>query len=598
MSLLSRPERSLRPFRRSGPRLAGVAVGLIAALTVAGCTGQSASSETTASLGTTDQPGGVVTALSLGPILSWDPQRIGSRADAAFAGRTFMRTLTAYQPSQTPDGQATLVGDLATDTGTPNTDLTTWTFTLRPDITWQDGSPVTCEDVVYGISRTFATTRITGGDTDALAVLAVPKRVDGTSTYAGPYATGKAASAGQAAFDKAITCAGSSVTFHLAKPTSDFNEMVSMPAFAPYKAAEDLGSDGSYVVFSDGPYQLKGAWEQGTGGTFVRNPAWKAASDPVRKAYPDEIRYQEGMEPQTVAQDVMTSTGSGSSSIALDSAPPAIQQHIAALSELHNRSVNPATGLVEYLVPNFKSPVFAKPEVRKALAMATNREAYVIALGGDTAARPTRSLIPAALPAATGEDPVGTALRGDPAAAKALLEEAGVKLPVTIRVAYRSTDSVDKAMAALVEGWQQAGFEPELQPIVDNYFTKIADPRRATQTDVFWSNWAPQWASASTILPPLFDSTINLTAAGPGRDYGYFADKSVTTQMSQISRIVDRVQREKAWGSLDASLRGQGAYIGLAERRAMYVAGSDVRNFTADEILGGSVDFGVVAVHQ
>ena len=289
---------------------------------------------------------------------------------------------------------------------------------------------------------------------------------------------------------------------------------------------------------------------------------------------------------------------SGRASIALDSAPPAIQQHITALAELRNRSVNPATGLVEYLVPNFKSPVFAKPEVRQALAMATNRDAYVIALGGDTAARPALSLIPAALPAATGEDPIGAGMRGDPARAKALLEKAGVTLPVTIRVAYRSTDSVDKAMAALVEGWTEAGFAPQLQPINGDYFTTIADPKRVGQTDVFWSNWAPQWASASTILPPLFDSTINLSAAGPGRDYGYFADTSITTQMGQIARIADRAQREKAWGSLDASLRGQGAYIALAERRAMYVAGSDIRNFTADEILGGSVDFGVIAVHQ
>ncbi len=592
-----RPARRLRPTRRRAALLSTVTA-LVASVVLAGCTGEQPSSETAASLGTSDTPGGTVTALTLGPVLSWDPQRIGVRTDAAFAGRTFLRTLTAYQPGQSPGGQATLVGDLATDTGTSDRDLTTWSFTLRDDVTWQDGSPVTCEDVKYGVSRTFATSAITGGDTDALAVLDVPKRVDGTSTYAGPYATGKAAAAGKAAFDKAVTCKDSTITFHLAQPTSDFNEMVTMPAFAPYKQSEDTGKDGSYTVFSDGPYLLKGEWTPGTGGVFVRNPEWKAESDPIRKAYPDEIRYQEGMEPQAVAQDVMANTGSGRAGIALDSAPPAIQQHINALAELRNRSVNPSTGLVEYLVPNLKSSVFAKPEARKALAMATNREAYVVALGGDSAARPALSVIPSSLPASTSEDPIEAGLRGDPAKARAMLQEAGLDLPVKIRVAYRSTESVDKAMAAVAEGWRQAGFDPVMQPIGDSYFTEIAKPDRVTQTDVFWSNWAPQWASASTILPPLFDSTINLTKAGPGRDYGYFADKSVTTQMSQIARIADRAEREKAWGSLDASLRGQGAYIGLAERRAMYVAGSDIRNFTADEILGGSVDFGVVAVHQ
>ncbi len=571
---------------------------VLAVLAVAGCSGGSSTSATTASLGESDQPGGVVTAMAMGPVLAWDPQRIGSRTDAAFAGRVFMRTLTAYQPSPDANGQATLVGDLATDTGTPNADLTQWTFTLRPGVSWQDGSPVTCEDVRYGISRTFATSVISGGDTDALAILAIPKRIDGTSTYAGPYATGKDAVAGSAAFDKAVTCSGSTITFNLATPTSDFNEMVSTPAFAPYKQSQDAGADGQYQVFSDGPYMLKSEWAPGTGGTWVRNPAWKASSDPLRKAYPDEIRYQEGMEPQTVAQQVMANTGSGRAGVALESAPPAIQQHITALAELRNRSVNPGTGLTDYFVPNLKSKVFADPAVREALAVATNRDAYVTALGGQTSAQAALSLIPSSLPAATGEDPLGAGLKGDPVKARKMLFDAGVTLPVTIRVAYRSTPSMDKAMAAVAAGWTDAGFDPVLQPITDNYFVEIAKPERAGSTDVFWSNWAPQWASASTILPPLFDSTINIGTAGPGRDYGYFVDPSVTTRMDQIETIPDRTAREKAWGALDVSLRAQGAYIGLAERRAMYVAGSDIRNFTADEVLGGAVDFAGIAVRQ
>ena len=155
-----------------------------------------------------DTRGGTLHALSLGPVTSWDPQRIATREDMAFAGRIFVRTLTAYAPSTDPDEQSRLVGDLATDTGTPSEDLRSWTFTLREGVRWQDGSPVTCEDVAYGISRTFATEEITGGPTDALAVLDIPRREDGTSTYLGPYATGKAAEKGQRAFDEAVACDG------------------------------------------------------------------------------------------------------------------------------------------------------------------------------------------------------------------------------------------------------------------------------------------------------------------------------------------------------------------------------------------------------
>ena len=39
-----------------------------------------------------------------------------------------------------------------------------------------------------------------------------------------------------------------------------------------------------------------------------------------------------------------------------------------------------------------------------------------------------------------------------------------------------------------------------------------------------------------------------------------------------------------------------GAYIGLAERKALYVSGSDVRNLSANAVGGGVVEFADIAV--
>jgi peptide/nickel transport system substrate-binding protein len=545
-----------------------------------------------------DTDGGTLHALSLGPVVTWDPQRIASRDDVAFAGRVFARTLTAYPPNTDPDQQSRLVGDLATTTGTPGKDLKTWSFTLREGVRWQDGSPVTCEDVAYGISRTFATDVVKGGPTDALAVLAIPRQPDGTSTYTGPYATGAAAAAAQKAFDKAVSCSGQTITFTLSTPLSDFNELVSQPAFGPVKKSADRGAEGTYDVFSAGPYTLKGAWTPGSGGTWVRNPNWNRSSDPVRRAHPDQIQYQEGLDTQTVAQQLMADGDTGKVSVSLGSAPPAIQQHITAVASLEERSVNPRTGVVDYLVPNARSKVFADEKVRLALAAATNRDAYVTAIGGATAADPAMSLVPKSLPAGHESDPVGAGTKGDAAKAKAMLTQAGVTTPLRFTVAYRSNPTADKAMAALVAGWRLAGFDPQTKPIADDYFTAISDPALADQVDVFWSNWAPAWASASTILPPLFDSSINITKVGPGRDYGYWADKDLDARMAKVNTIADRTAREKAWADIDASLMAKGAYIGLAERRALYMAGSDVRNLSANTVAGGVVEFADIAVVQ
>ena len=62
-------------------------------------------------------------------------------------------------------------------------------------------------------------------------MLAIPRQMDGTSTYPGPYATGARRKA-QAAFDKAVACKGQQIAFTLSAPLSDFNELVSQPASA------------------------------------------------------------------------------------------------------------------------------------------------------------------------------------------------------------------------------------------------------------------------------------------------------------------------------------------------------------------------------
>ncbi|MEO6790303.1 MAG: ABC transporter substrate-binding protein [Ornithinibacter sp.] len=595
-----------RSWKRPGPRTTALAALLVAALAVVGVLALTRGDTPAAGPATpssavgerVETSGGSIHALALGPVATWDPQRIASREDMAFAGRVFVRTLTAYAPSTDPEKQARLVGDLATDTGTPGPDLKTWSFTLRDGLTWQDGSALTCADVAYGISRTFATDVVTGGPTDALAVLAVPRNPDGTSTYPGPFAIGGAAATAQASFDKAVACKDNVITFTLSTALSDFNEMLTQSSFAPVKKSADRGKDGAYEIFSVGPYMLEGAWAAGQGGVFVRNPHWSRASDPVRRAYPDRIEYQEGLETQAVAQQIMADGDTGRTSVSLSSAPPAIQQNITAVQSLQERSINPRTGVVDYLVPNVRSTVFANENVRLALAAATNRDAYVMAIGGTTAAEPTLSLIPESLPAAHGDDPVSTGTRGDAVAAKGLLAAAKVTAPVKFTLAYRSSEATDKAMAALVAGWREAGFEPVLKPIVDDYFTTISDPALADQVDVFWSNWAPAWASASTVLPPLFDSTINITRAGPGRDYGYWANKELDAAMAKASTIADPLVREKTWGGLDTALLEQGAYIGLAERRALYIAGSDVRNLSANTVAGGVVEFADIAVAQ
>lgn len=556
---------------------------LVASALLAGCSA--------ISLDRPDTHDTTLTAVSLGPVTTWDPQRMTSKKDMAFAGRVFSRTLTAYPAGPDAAAQRRLTGDLATDTGTPSRDHRVWSFTLRDGVTWQDGSEVTCEDVRYGVARSFAEPFASEGLNYPLAALQIPKKADGSSSYDGPYTA-----VGAAAFDTAVTCRGKTITFRLSEPRGDFNHMVSLSTFAPYKKSADQREKSTHAVFSNGPYLLQGGWDAGTGGTFVRNPRWKQASDPIRRPEPERIRYQEGVEAQTAAQHIMADDDANQRAVTLDSAPPAMQHTITGNEGLRLRSVNPRQALTDYLAVNVTSAPLGREAVRKALAVSTNREGYVAALGGSTAATPAHSLVGPNLPGHLGDDLLRAGPRGNPATSRALLEESGLTLPVRLRVAYRSTPTADKAMAALENGWEAGGFDIVRQPIPKDYFAAVSAPERLRQSDVVWANWAADWPSASTVLPPLFDSRVNLSAAGSGRDYGGFADPKVNARMDAISAMPDTAERDRAWAALDATLVGRAVYIPLAQHRSLYVSGTGVEGLAVNDALGGYLDLAAVGL--
>jgi peptide/nickel transport system substrate-binding protein len=573
------------PARRCSAALA-LSVGVV--LVTASCSVQRVSDVKPASAGPSTS-GASLTILRLGPVAAWDPQRLSVGADMAFAGRVFERTLTAWAPATHPDTLPDLSPDLATDTGTVTAGGRVWSFTLRSDASWQDGEPVMCADVKYGISRTFATTQITGGSTNAIALLDVPRNPDGSSTYAGPYLK-----TGQAGFDKAVTCAGQTITFMLARPVPDFNQVVALSAFGPVREDKDRRVQSATEIFSNGPYMLKTAWRPSTGGTFVRNPHWDMASDPIRKARPAQILYQEGTPVETALSTIMKDGGSDSFEVTGDSAPPVLQHNIMSTPAIKALSTNPRAPFVDYLLPNFSRPTMANLKVRQALALGTNREAYVTALGGDTAAEATYAMINKSLPAYRDFNPLDVPPRGDATRARSLLQASGLAMPVRITVAYRKGTIADTAMAALQHGWQDAGFSVTLEGLESDYFTTITSVQNSRRYDVMWAVGSAEWPSGSSVIPSLFDSRLNLTASSSGQDYGRFASPEFNAKIDVAARIADASQREKAWGDLDLQLATQVAAIALTNQKYMFVHGGGVKDYIDNPALASTVDLATV----
>ncbi|HEY3735813.1 MAG TPA: ABC transporter substrate-binding protein [Jatrophihabitans sp.] len=577
--------------------------GAIALATVAACSSSGGGSNeptgSTTSGGSTSASSSATNAATGGTLYystgtrnveHWDPQRMYIGRDLANASRLFYRTLTQLS------GDNKLVPDLATDTGTATDGGKTWSFTLKDGVKWQDGSAITCDDVKYGVSRGFAQDVITGGPTYALQYLDIPSATGDFSTaYHGPYTN-----VGQADFDKAVVCSGNTITFHLKIAVGDFNYAVSgaLQEFAPYKKSEDKGDKSNFSVFSDGPYELQGTWVDGQGGTFVRNTNYDPSTDEpgVRNALPDKIVFLPNMPTETVFDRLLADSGDDQALVTDRVAPPAYLARAAAQKDRFTDGPSPFN---DYLVPNFKT--LKDPLVRQALAIATDRTGYITAEGGSSVASPATGLINPALGAAGGyqkfEAFPGTPDSGDPAKAKALLQQAGVTIPYPIHLTYSGgTPTTDKQAAALKAGYEKAGFKVTLEGLSDTYYDVIQNPANASKYDLTWAGWGADWPSGSTVIGPLFDSRVNLSKSSNGQDYGYYQSDTTNAAIDAAFAETDATKRAADWAALDKALATDVAYIPLDVTNFPRLHGSKVTNYVENTSTNGYPDLGQIGV--
>ena len=62
---------------------------------------------------------------------------------------------------------------------------------------------------------------------------------------------------------------------------------------------------------ADGPYTVQ-SYTPARSIVYVRNPAWQASTDPIRKAYVDKIVVTETGNQATIQQELQTNTASAS----------------------------------------------------------------------------------------------------------------------------------------------------------------------------------------------------------------------------------------------------------------------------------------------
>lgn len=570
--------RTLSLFGRPGRRVAVAVVAIVAMTTVAACHsgGGTAAAELPIKGGTLN------VILSASPIVNLDPQEISLATDANFS-RLLNRTLT------TTNTAGVLVPDLATDTGRPNADNTVWEFTLKQGVKWQDGSPVTCQDVQYGVERRYAPA------IDYYGGLSYPKDYlkDNNPPYQGPYV------ATDSTLDSIVCIDTRTVEFHLQRAVADFGYTVSVNTFAPVKKGSDSNREQSkkeafnYAPFSNGPYKVDSTQtqliksedelEDGISKlVLVRNPYWDPGTDSVRKAYPNVITMNYDDQRPQVTNNLINSTGNYQYSISLDGdVSPNFVQQVINDPVLSKRAISGDTGSVRYIAINTRR--VTNVNCRIAMEYAFDKRTWRFVLGGSTFGALATSMIPPSLPAHEDFDLYETKTQQDGDVTKAAALWKQYKCPATLNIGFANTEPYPQLMGTVVTAYQRIGVL--IKPVPLNhatYYENIGNPYEALDMTV--AGWVPDWPNGSAVIPPLFSSgqvaaalSKNDNAIASNENYSMLQDPAIDNLISEAFAERDLTTQYHLWGEVDKALMTKAVVIPVIYSTALRMEGTKVR---------------------
>lgn len=553
-------------------------------------------------------------------ILHLDPQRNYTGEDMAFASAYLYRTLTNYKYSSSANVASGIVNDGASAV-TRSSNFKVWNFVIRKGMKWEDGSPVTCADYKYGISRTFAVNDIFDGATYALTYLDIPadSDTDNGTKYPGPY---EATPAQQALFNNAVSCSTKNgtetLTMRLNQGVADFNGATTLSEFAPVKQSKDTGTTYDHNIFSMGPYKIS-QYTVGDKLVLVRNPYYNPATDGTRPSLPDTIEVDFSLTGQAITERLIADNGNDKSAISVGIHPTYLDQ-VMTSNTLASRRVVGYDPYVTYRALNTSK--ITNLYVRRAIMAAWPRQTLRNLSGGDYAGSYADGVIKSSMPndykptnvwgyntfkTLTEAGPakqVGSVYKcgtsvvpkdticpadikvtphpgllgyvipetGSCSIAKTILAVGGHPTLPTITYDYKNYDNdavVESSAAFVKSALECVGFTVNLNKITSKYGGYILDP--AKQGSISGAGWGPDWLNASTIIPPLFQ-------LGNSFDLSHY--DNATFQSNITSALVDgnRSSQAKKWQQLNIDAMSAGLVVPGLFTSTQSLVGSNVKN--------------------
>ncbi len=341
--------RSHRPARPALWRL--LAPLLVTALVAAACGGEDGGEDAESDDGPTDpseytgavddiseqgEPveGGSITVGLEAETNSWLP----GQANYANAGYNIGYSIFDPLIKRTPDGGT---APYLAESMEPNEDLTVWTLTLRPDITFHDGTPLNAQAL-----NTVFDTYLTAPDSNLAASLENVEAMEIVDDL--------------------------SVAYNLTETNAAFPDILADPAGWPFSptAAEQFGEDAGANPVGTGPFVFE-SWQRDSRLVVVKNDDYWQEGLP----YLDQITFRPIPDEGTRVDSLATGD--------IDALQSLRQSTVVDTRELEN------VDNYEYLgnntggnIINTTQPPYDDDRVRTAMALAIDQDALIDVLGG------------------------------------------------------------------------------------------------------------------------------------------------------------------------------------------------------------------------
>ncbi|MGV0240638.1 ABC transporter substrate-binding protein [Klebsiella aerogenes] len=381
-----------------------------------------------------------------------------------------------------------------------------WTFTLRKNVTFHDGSPFNADAVVANIERHIDPKGGLAASSRMRNVIASVKKLDGNNVE---------------------------ITLKKVYP-SFLNLLTGGSAKMVSPAAAKAGTIGRKAD-GTGPYMLQ---EYKTGEYVLekKNPKYWGENHG-----PDEIKWTWSSEPSVMNMALL----SGQVDV-INPVPPQFGRQLKSNPQVKLEQGQGAS--VFWVALNVEQKPLNDVRVRQALNLATDKEALLKAVMFGFASAANSPLAPVN----EGYDKTLNDYPWDLDKAKALLKEAGYPQGFEMNIAVQGPDA--RTAQILQAMWGKVGVKLNIQQMESGVWSKAAfapaAEKLANRTDAVLASWSSGLNGSDLQLRPLYYSQ---SAAPAGANLGFYRnpqvdellDKAATT-MDDNARIAEYVAAQKA----------------------------------------------------